>query len=160
MEKWDVIRWVPPISTKIMFGGRSQIFFINFMSSGKESFLIFILGNVVPGLPPFQLPWQSRDPPQISVNGSHVHNPSSETIFDPIEILQDLGMGLFLLPIVSVLPQAATAQFYAREWWKTTRIKKSFIWYFFTFFFVRTFTTFHLFVLGFLQHKENNSITH
>jgi hypothetical protein len=36
-------------------------------------------------------------------------------MFDPMEILQDLGLGLFLLPIVSVLPQAATAQFYAGE---------------------------------------------
>ena len=77
--------------------------------------LVYFSGNVVPGLPPFQLPWQSRDPPQIPVNGTMMHNPSSETIFDPMEILSDLGLGLFLLPIVSVLPQAAISQFYAGE---------------------------------------------
>ena len=75
----------------------------------------FFVGDVVPGLPPFQLPWQSRDPPPMtSSNGTivetHSHTP---TTFDPFEILQDLGMGLVLLPLVSVLPQAATAQYYA-----------------------------------------------
>ena len=74
-----------------------------------------ILGNVVAGLPPFQLPWQSRDPPMISVNGSVVHNPTADTVYDPMQLMEDLGMGLLLLPIVSILPQAATAKFYARE---------------------------------------------
>ena len=51
----------------------------------------------------------------MSVNGSLVHNPTAETVFDPMQILEDLGMGLVLLPIVSILPQAATAKFYARK---------------------------------------------
>jgi hypothetical protein len=72
-------------------------------------------GNVVAGLPPFQVPWQSRDPSDIYVNGTLGHNPAADLIFDPMEILQDLGIGLLLLPIVSILPQAATAQFYARK---------------------------------------------
>lgn len=36
-------------------------------------------------------------------------------ISNPIEILQELGMGLILLPLVSIMPQAAMAQFYAGE---------------------------------------------
>ena len=34
-------------------------------------------------------------------------------ISNPIEILRELGMGLILLPLVSIMPQAAMAQFYA-----------------------------------------------
>ena len=59
----------------------------------------------------------------MSVNGSLVHNPTAETVFDPMQILEDLGMGLVLLPIVSILPQAATAKFYARKRFKATLSK-------------------------------------
>ena len=81
----------------------------------SEKLYFFNLGDVVPGLPPFQLPWQSRDHPHMtSSNGTILEaTPHTPTTYDPFEILQDLGMGLVLLPLVSVLPQAATAQYYA-----------------------------------------------
>ena len=77
-----------------------------------KTFLL-ILGEVNPGLPAFQLPWQLRESGQPFVNTSLMTYNETPEVTNPIEIMQDLGMGLILLPIISIMPQAAMAQFYA-----------------------------------------------
>ncbi|XP_059079946.1 sodium-independent sulfate anion transporter-like isoform X2 [Tigriopus californicus] len=61
--------------------------------------VLILTGEVVPGLPSIQLPWQI--PTQ------------NQTIVTPAELVSDLGIGIIMVPIVSFLQHLAIAKFYA-----------------------------------------------
>lgn len=66
--------------------------------------VLIITGSVEEGLPSWQLPWQ------FNVNAS---NSSSDT--NPLDMVEDFGIGLLMLPLVSILQQLAIAKFYTRK---------------------------------------------
>ncbi len=81
---------------------------------------VFILtGEVEEGLPAWQLPWRFN----TDLNNSTASNNSEAA--GPFEIASDLGVGLVMLPLVSVMQQLAIAKFYTRKnhikWFKKTR---------------------------------------
>lgn len=65
-----------------------------------ENNFIFVIGDIVPGLPAFKLP-----------NFSTVYN--NETI-NFIDMAKDLGSGIFVIPIVAVLQNIAIAKAFCK----------------------------------------------
>ena len=87
---------------------------------GQKNALI-LTGDVPVGLPTWQLPWR------FNLNSTS----SNSSLPNPLEIAEDLGIGIFMLPFVSVLQHLAIAKFYTRKLcssfkWKC-KIKYNFI---------------------------------
>ena len=63
-----------------------------------------VTGDVEEGLPSWQLPWKfNLDTTNSSTSG-------------PIEMAEDFGIGLLMLPLVSMLQHLAIAKFYTRKY--------------------------------------------
>lgn len=71
---------------------------------GKTDALI-LTGSVEEGLPSWQLPWQFN-------SNSTADDPSFN---NPLEMAADFGIGLLMLPLVSILQHLAIAKFYTRK---------------------------------------------
>jgi len=82
-----------------------------------EEELLIITGEVEGGLPPFQPPWDFP----LSLNKQTENNSTigqgggmeSDLSSDPLQIIQELGIGLIMLPMVSLLQHLAIAKNYA-----------------------------------------------
>ena len=61
-----------------------------------------VTGAVEEGLPSWQLPWKFNLDATNSTSG-------------PIEMAEDFGIGLLMLPLVSMLQHLAIAKFYTRK---------------------------------------------
>ena len=60
------------------------------------------------GIPAFQLPWQFN----VNQTAASINDEASE---GPFEIAGDLGIGIVMVALVSVLQHMAIAKFYCRE---------------------------------------------
>lgn len=67
---------------------------------------LILTGAVEEGLPSWQLPWQ------FNSNSTGEEDDSSS---NPLEMAQDFGIGLLMLPLVSILQHLAIAKFYTRK---------------------------------------------
>ncbi len=63
-----------------------------------------LTGFVQGGLPDWQLPWQFNVPQK-----------QIQTLESPLEMAQDFGIGLLMLPLVSIMQHLAIAKFYTRK---------------------------------------------
>ena len=63
-----------------------------------------VTGDVEEGLPSWQLPWKFN-----------LETTNSSTTSGPIEMAEDFGIGLLMLPLVSMLQHLAIAKFYTRK---------------------------------------------
>ena len=63
-----------------------------------------LTGFVQGGLPDWQLPWQFNVPQN-----------QTQTVESPLEMAEDFGIGLLMLPLVSVMQHLAIAKFYTRK---------------------------------------------
>jgi hypothetical protein len=61
------------------------------------------------GLPFFQLPWEFG----LNATLASTANSTAAVAVDPLEIVQELGMGVVMLPLVSILQHLAIAKHYA-----------------------------------------------
>lgn len=68
--------------------------------------VLVLTGEVEEGLPDVQLPWR------FNVDVGNGTNSSLQDIQGPFEIAQNLGIGLLMLPLVSILQHIAIAKFY------------------------------------------------
>ena len=64
--------------------------------------LFSLTGEVDQGLPAWQLPWQ-------------FNRNSTEEVEGPVQLAQELGVGLLMLPLVSILQHLAIAKHYAGQ---------------------------------------------
>ena len=62
-----------------------------------------VTGDVEEGLPSWQLPWKFN------------LDTTNSTTSGPIEMAEDFGIGLLMLPLVSMLQHLAIAKFYTRK---------------------------------------------
>lgn len=67
---------------------------------GKDAFSL--TGDVQGGLPSWQLPWE-------------FNRNSTENSLNPFDMVEDFGIGLLMLPLVSILQHLAIAKFYTRK---------------------------------------------
>jgi len=72
----------------------------------------FILSQVEAGLPYFQLPWHFGLNSTLPATRNSTADSSTETL-GPLEIVQELGMGVVMMPLVSILQHLAIAKHYA-----------------------------------------------
>ncbi len=70
---------------------------------------LIITGQVEEGLPSWQLPWQ------FNLNNSQNFSAQNEEALGPFEMAEDFGIGLLLLPMVTILQLLAIVKFYTRE---------------------------------------------
>ena len=73
---------------------------------------LILTGAVEDGLPDWQLPWQ------FNVNHGAFGNVSAtnhQSLDNPLEMAEEFGIGLLMLPMVSILQQLAIAKFYTRK---------------------------------------------
>jgi hypothetical protein len=87
-----------------------------FLLKGKFFF------QVEAGLPCFQLPWhfglnstQSTTLPHPAANSTAnaTADATADSSLSPLEIVQELGMGIVMMPLVSILQHLAIAKHYA-----------------------------------------------
>jgi len=66
-----------------------------------------LTGQVDQGLPPWQLPWEfNKNSTLEAINGTNITE-------GPLELAKELGIGLIMLPMVSILQHLAIAKHYA-----------------------------------------------
>ena len=71
---------------------------------GNESALS-LTGYVRKGLPDWQLPWEFN-----------LGNLTNTTENNPLDMAEDFGIGLLMLPLVSIMQHLAIAKFYTRKY--------------------------------------------
>ena len=69
-----------------------------------------LTGYVRGGLPDWQLPWE------FNLNSTEIDN-------NPLEMAEDFGIGLLMLPLVSIMQHLAIAKFYTRKNFSAPRQK-------------------------------------
>merc|ERR1712181_17684 len=71
--------------------------------------LFSLTGEVGQGLPAWQLPWQ------FNRNTTTNYNGTTDEMEGPVQLAGELGVGLLLLPLVSILQHLAIAKHYAGQ---------------------------------------------
>ena len=74
-----------------------KIFFLPFIDA------LTVTGDVEEGLPSWQLPWK-------------FNLDTTNSTLGPIEMAEEFGIGLLMLPLVSMLQHLAIAKFYTRKY--------------------------------------------
>ena len=75
---------------------------------------MILTGDVEEGLPSWQLPWQFNVNTS-SANSSSDNPITSEKPGNPFDIAEDLGIGLLMVSLVSILQHLAIAKFYTGD---------------------------------------------
>ncbi len=77
-----------------------------------------LAGDVESGIPEFQLPWRFNADASTG-NSSSASSSSSDPLPGPFEIAGELGAGIVMLPLVSIIQHVAIAKYYAGTFVRT-----------------------------------------
>ena len=105
------VKWLISISRNTLVVLTSTVIAYYLVETYKMRNLFILTGEVEEGLPAWQLPWRFN----LNATSTASNLTASKSPPGPLEIAEDLGIGLVMLPLVSVLQQLAIAKFYTRK---------------------------------------------